>query len=284
MTVAATPSRITFNGNGVSTVFAYPYYFQAQADIKALTYDTSTGDIVPLVLNVDFSISGSVTSGFGYLSGANVTIPGGTTNVPAVIPTGTKVVLYRDPALLQNLSLPLNGDYVPLPIESEADAEVLMMQRIYDLLSRAVRLKDGFAGTFDSSLPAGISLAANVGKLLGINALGTGLDLYTNDGSGGGGSSSAAMNIDVTDDELFLDATEAGKYFGNTGGGAFDVNLPSAALNSGIDFFVKNISFGGANALTVKSADSIEGAASDILGAGEGRTYTCNGITWYVKF
>lgn len=156
MTVSTTASRIGYTGDGTTTSFSFPYYVQLQSDLELAIYDTLLQTITPLVLNTDYTLAGTFTPGFGYLTGLTAAIPGGSTNVPAVIPSTSNLVIYRDPAEVQNLSLPPNTPYPPAPTEAGLDALVLMMQRLQDLLSRSVRMPDGFPLAFDPTLPIGM--------------------------------------------------------------------------------------------------------------------------------
>lgn len=73
-------------------------------------------------------------------------------------------------------------------------------------------------------------------------------------------------------------------YFGDTSGGAFTLTLPAAASNSGKIIFVKNITFGGSNDITIArtGADTIDGGTSDTVTPGDGRQYISNGTNWFL--
>lgn len=72
-------------------------------------------------------------------------------------------------------------------------------------------------------------------------------------------------------------------YFCNTTGGTFTVTLPAASTNSGVVFVVKAITFGGASVSVARTgADTIEGATSDTITAGEGKAYVSNGTSWFI--
>lgn len=264
--VPTTPSRIGHTGDGVATSFAFPYYFQAQADLKVFTFVLSTGVFVPLVLNVDYTIVGVFTPGFGYESGAAILIPGSTTNVPAVIPNTEKVVIFRDPAELQNLNLPVSSVYPPVPIESEFDALVLMMQRLYDVVvNRAAKLPDGFGDVFDPTLPADIVLKPNMALMS--DPTGRFFVMGVPAGSGGGVNASiTTTGVDVS-------------------GGNVPNVLPQASLNPNTIVVLINKSFGSPNHIAVSTTggDTIMGAATDTVEAGEAKWYWSDGISeWFV--
>lgn len=301
--VSTTQSRIGYTGNGVSTAFAFPYYFQEQADLKLFTFVPLTGVFVPLVLNVDYSIAGAFTPGFGYESGATVTVPGSTTNVPAVLPNTTKLVMFRDAAELQDLNLPANTPYPPRPIESEFDALVLMMQRLYDVMSsRAAKLPDGFGGVFDPTLPADIALAANQGCTIVTDPTGTFLEMGPSIGSisnaAADAAAAAASAAAALASETAAAASAAAAAISaaaalasltvtpiDVTAGDVPQTLPSAAANSGVTIILLNISFASANHIAVSptGGDLIMGAASDTVEAGESKRYWSDGISnWYI--
>lgn len=82
-----------------------------------------------------------------------------------------------------------------------------------------------------------------------------------------------------------LSSATASAYFVDTTGGAVTVTLPAAASNSGKFFLVKNVTFGGANDITVArtGGDTIEGGTSDTLTSGMGRKYVSNGTAWFIE-
>lgn len=164
MTVSSTQSRISYATDDVSTGFAFPFYFQAQADLVVKLYEIATGAITDLALTIDYTISGTVDPDFGYLSGGTIT-----TNV--VYDTGFDLVIYRDPAALQELSISTSGSVPSKPIEAELDHEVMLAQRFLDIASRSVALPDGFSPSFDPTLPS--TLALNPGSCIIIDPTGT---------------------------------------------------------------------------------------------------------------
>ncbi len=299
--VPTTPSRIAYTGDGVSTSFAFPYYFQEQADLKVFTYVLATGVLVPLVLNVDYSIVGAVTPGFGYESGAALSIPGATTNVPAVIPNTTKVVIFRDPSEIQDLNLPVNSSYPPPSIESELDALTLMMQRLYDVMTaRTAKLPDGFADTFDPTLPKEIALVANKGATLvvdpagGFFSMGPSIAAIGNaaaDAAAAAASATAAAASEVAAAadaaaaaaDAAAAAASAAMAVGSivpidVSAGDVPYNLPGAAANPG-----KILASPNHIAVSTTGGDTIMGAATDTVEAGESKRYWSDGISqWYL--
>ena len=73
-------------------------------------------------------------------------------------------------------------------------------------------------------------------------------------------------------------------YFANVSGGTFPVTLPALVIGDlGVEIRLKNISFGSPNTVTVTAlAGTIEGGSSDVVAAGEFRSYNWNGSNWFL--
>lgn len=144
MTVSTTSNRKTYTGDGVSTVFAFPYKF------------IETADIVVYVAGVRQIIG--YTVGTPSDNGANITF----SVAPANLAT---IVILADPARTQATSLPTTGPFPAKTVETMADKLTLLVQRLYDLASRSLTLSDGDSTTASTTLPT-----PSAGKLLGWNA------------------------------------------------------------------------------------------------------------------
>lgn len=168
MTIETTTSRVSYAGDGVSTVLPVSFPFQVKADLVVKLYNTETGAITDQTLTTHYTISGTLDPDFGYPDGGSVTMI-----TPA--PLLTNVVIYRDPSALQSLSIPTSGQLPSKPIEKQLDLTTMIVQRVNDVADRSVALPDGFSGTFDPQLPATVAL--NGGAALIINSGGTGFDI-----------------------------------------------------------------------------------------------------------
>jgi hypothetical protein len=142
MTVSSTTSRINYAGDGVTTVFAFPYYFLADADLVLSLYDPITGATTPLVLNTDYIVTGA-----GVPSGGSITM--------AVAPiVGKNLDIYRDPPAIQPLHIVENDPLPAAELEKELDRLTMLAQRNSDQAGRALVLPDNFAGVFNTTLPS----------------------------------------------------------------------------------------------------------------------------------
>lgn len=121
MTVATTTTKADFTGNGVTTLFAFPYPFIAATDIIAYINGVPT---------TAFAVSGSAP----YPTGANITFTTAPTN-------GAVILLVRIRPFTQTLDLvpndPLPADQVELLL---GDHLVMLCQQLQEITSRSFAL------------------------------------------------------------------------------------------------------------------------------------------------
>lgn len=165
MSLSSTTNRVSYVGDGSSASFSFPYYFFNQSDLKVYLYDTTTGSSHLQTLNTNYTISGTANQYGLYSSGANVVM------ASALVST-VYVVITRDPSAVQNFVLQQNGLIPSASLTQQLDYLTLLTQRTIDRLNRTVILPDGFGGSFDPSLPSGLSTFA--GQALAVNSSGTG--------------------------------------------------------------------------------------------------------------
>lgn len=161
MTLTTTTSRYSYAGNGVTTVFSFPAYFLASGDLVVILKNNSTGVEVTKVLTTHYTVAGA-----GVAAGGTVTM----LTAPA---TGETLTIYRDPAATQGLDLVENDSSPAESNEQAFDRSMMILQRLKDQMSRAVKLSEGYAEAFDPTLPTLLTPSAP----LIINSLGTGIGL-----------------------------------------------------------------------------------------------------------
>lgn len=147
MSIATTSNRISYAGNSVTTIFSFPYYFQANADLVVVLRNTSTGVETPQVLTTDYTVTGA-----GVASGGSVTML-------VAPPTGNSLIIYGSPTLTQGVDLAENDSLPAETLEGSLDKLTLIAQRLKDRVDRSVRISDGFSPTFDPLLPADLDQA-----------------------------------------------------------------------------------------------------------------------------
>ncbi len=139
MTVSSEINRKGYNGNGATTNFGFPYPFTASGDLKVLLVD-SDGVQDEQVIDSDFSVAGA-----GLPEGGSVTFV-------VAPPTGTRVVIYRDPAMTQTVDYVTNGTLPADTLEANVDKLTLIAQRTRELITRSLHAPDGDP-TVDMTLP-----------------------------------------------------------------------------------------------------------------------------------
>lgn len=147
MTISTTVNRASYAGDDSSTEFSFPYRFLANADLTVILVTDSDGSEVEQTLDTDYTVSGA-----GDAAGGTVTM----TTAPA---TGETLVIINDPDITQATDLTETGILPAESIEAMTDKLSIIAQRHASLLTRSIRLPDGFTATFDPTLPA--SLPAN---------------------------------------------------------------------------------------------------------------------------
>lgn len=155
MTLSVTQSRYEYNGDGSTVAFAFPAKFFLDADLKVYVDSTLQ------VITTNYTVSGA-----GLDAGGTVTF--GT--APA---NGTKVIIYRDPAIKQETDYSGNDSFPEESHENALDLRTMISQRLADLISRSITLNDYVTG-FDPSMPDPVA-----DMLISIKADGTGLELVS---------------------------------------------------------------------------------------------------------
>lgn len=191
MTVSTTSNRKNYTGDGVSTVFAFPYKF------------ITTSDIYVYLAGV-LQVSG-YTVGAPSDTGANITFSIAPVSLAAV-------TILSDPARIQSTSLPSTGPFPAKTVETMADKLTLLVQRLYDLVSRSFVLADGDSSTASTILPT-----PSANQLIGWNATATGL-----------------QNIDSASLATIVayGTSNADKFNGNGVTTAFSLSANPGALNN----------------------------------------------------
>lgn len=155
MTVSSTTTKAQYSGNGVTTVFAVPFYFLQNADLLVILR-SSAGVETPQVLTANYTVTGA-----GNEAGGSVTM-----FVPP--PTGTTLTILRNAAATQETDLIPNDRLPAESIETALDKLTMLVQQLDDENNRAIK----FAIT--DTAPAGTLPTSTVrsGKVLSFDANG----------------------------------------------------------------------------------------------------------------
>ena len=141
MTISTTDSRISYNGNGVTTIFSFPYRFLANGDLVVVSV-SSAGVETTKTLTTDYTLTGA-----GDDAGGSVTM--------LVAPvSGTRLIIYRNTAITQETDY-ISGDPFPAETHERAlDRLTMIAQEITPNLARSITLPVGDASGLNEPLPA----------------------------------------------------------------------------------------------------------------------------------
>lgn len=191
MTVSTTVARISYAGNGSTTVFSVPYYFLAAADLKVWKRSSSGVETLQ-ALNSQYTVSGA-----GNGSGGSVAFA----TAPA---SGETVVIVRDPIITQETDYQANDAFPAETHERALDRLTMVGQRHADLLTRALVLAesdtDG-AGAFQGRGNRITGLAPGTQSTDAVTLLQV-QDLIAISGGGGGSGGGGSSTGIVPDTEV----------------------------------------------------------------------------------
>ena len=141
MTISTTESRISYNGNGATTVFSFPYRFLANGDLVVVEVAADGTETVKTI-TTHYTITGA-----GDDAGGSVTM----LVAPA---SGTRLVIYRDTEVVQETDY-ISGDPFPAETHERAlDRLTMIAQEIAPNLARSITLPVGDASGLNDTLPA----------------------------------------------------------------------------------------------------------------------------------
>ena len=141
MTISTTTSRISYNGNGVTTVFSFPYRFLANGDLVVLSV-SAAGVETTKTLTTDYTLTGA-----GDDAGGSVTM----LVAPA---SGTRLIIYRDTDIVQETDY-ISGDPFPAETHEQAlDRLTMIAQEIGSDADRSIKVPVGDSSSLSTTLPA----------------------------------------------------------------------------------------------------------------------------------
>lgn len=165
MSLSSTTDRVSYTGNGATSVYSYGCRIKAQTDLLvtkrliASPYTETT-----LVLTTDYTVSG-----VGNSTG-NITLVAGS------LAATYKLFIRRVRPLTQSTIIRNDSAYYPSTIEDSFDHQIMIAQQLQDEVDRCIQLPETVAASvFNPGIPIGIVNAAN--KVLVVNSTGDGFDL-----------------------------------------------------------------------------------------------------------
>jgi hypothetical protein len=203
MTVSTTQSRIGYNGNGATTVFAFPYRFLANTDLVVTLVRADTTQVVQ-TLNTDYTVMGAGDDA------------GGTVTMVVAPATGQQLIIVRAVPLTQETDY-ISGDPFPAETHERAlDKLTMISQRLESLISRSIRLNDADLLVSSTILPSPIANATLVWNATGtaiVNGVGSsefvGLSPYMEVVLGSVDAAEALTNLQAAADAAVVKLTGA---------------------------------------------------------------------------
>ena len=162
MTVSATTSKLTYSGNGSTTVFAYTFYILDDDDILVQLKNTTTGVITTQTKTTHYTVSG-----VGVAAGGNITF----LTAPA---SGNTVVLSRNMTLTQETDYNEYDTFPASSHETALDKAVMIDQQLKEGLDRAIKFDAAVSGV--STTVTGTPASGNI---IAVNSSATGLEYIT---------------------------------------------------------------------------------------------------------
>jgi hypothetical protein len=149
MTVSSIASKISYAGNGVTTIFSFPYYFLANADL-AVILRSSTGVETVQVLTTNYTVTGA---------GNPV---GGTVTMLVAPASGETLVIYRDPALTQITDFVANDALPAETLEMALDRLTMISQRLKEVDVRSLKFPETDSASLSAVYPSSVDRASRV--------------------------------------------------------------------------------------------------------------------------
>ena len=139
MTVASETSKVKYNGNDSTTIFAYTYKITDEEQLQVIIADSD--DLVPdnsytLILNTDYTVSD-----VGEAAGGNVTLDDLTTYCgQATLPTGWVISIARVVEVVQETDFENQGGFFADTHEDAFDYQTFINQQQKEELDRCVKV------------------------------------------------------------------------------------------------------------------------------------------------
>jgi len=152
MTISTTASRISYNGNGATTAFSFPYRFLTNADLTVIKV-AADGTETTLVLNTNYTVTGADDDA------------GGTVTVSVAPLSGQRLVIFREIDITQEVDY-ITGDAFPAETHERAlDRLTMIAQQHQDAIDRSAKLPETSTEDADALIADIIRLADSADEI-----------------------------------------------------------------------------------------------------------------------
>ena len=167
--IGSSENRISYNGNGIATEFAYNFIIIEKSDIKVL-HVAADGTEQLLTKDYYVDMEKSVVLYPGYAPGAEIPEQ----NRPPVLPIGERLVIYREVPITQDSALDKHWPFNV--VENGLDKLTIICQQIWDRLQRSFYVSESTSTNFDPKVPI------EAGKTFRVKDDGTGFEVTEDPG------------------------------------------------------------------------------------------------------
>lgn len=152
MSLNSKTTRNNYVGDDNTSVYSYTFKIYTNADLKVLVRNISTGVQTTLTITTDYTVTGAgasaggsvalVNSGQAWLTGAGK------------LNDTYEISISRSRDYLQTADIKNQGDFYPEVHETVFDKIVMLLQQLFDLGKRSLRMKESVnPADFDMELP-----------------------------------------------------------------------------------------------------------------------------------
>jgi len=242
MPISSVTNRVSYQCDGTSAVFAFPYRFHAHADLQGFIYNSSLSEP-----NIIRALELNASGGFGFTVSAtadqsNVYPNGGSVVLNSAPNAQCVIVVFRSSAITNGFSISKNGPIPSSGINNAFDYLTMLIQRGQDLLTRSVRLPDGYPRTFNPTLPNTIVASSVLMINSGATGFAIGPTAYEI-----ANAQSSALSAANSEASANASATAAGSAAVSVGNNLLLVNSAVTSVNNAVSL-IGSTAFWGAEA------------------------------------
>lgn len=261
MTVAVQDPINQFVIVGGETSGPWTWQLNQEADLTVFKKLASTGEVVTLVLDTDYSVN---ALGLGNKNGGTITFLAA--QLPAV--TGDVWTLQRDTELNRPEDFATSGDFQAVTVNPQFDDPILMAQDAKREATNALRKNPGVDDVLDPLIPQPVSgRALKFAESTAGNFILTMSETDPDDGSVKTVAGLFATSISTPSNIVVQESQDGFEVRVDTSSGDVDITLPDSTALS-LDFrvgIVKTTSDSNVVNVKVQGTDTINGGTADFV-------------------